>query len=395
MGRVDDAPDERIELLADAERPGGFVLLIDRVRQSYVDLDDPSYLDFEYMRWFAAALDGLRPGRLAVTHIGGGAGAMPRWIDSNRPGSTHIILEPDANLVDLIRRRLPFARGARVRIRTTPGRPGLEKLQEESADVVILDAFDGARVPADLTTAECLGEVARVLRSDGLFLANVGDGGRLDYSKRFAAGLRKLVGAPVVISEKRVFGGARFGNVVLAASPGRIDVPGLRRRLSAEILPAQVRAGSAVEDWIGGALPFTDADSSRSPQPPEATWRHRAEHGQSGGERHRPGDAALMSPGVAADLPVWMSVQQFRDGLLVGRRAPDGMVVPAQFFSEDAAPVKGLPGVITLLRDARFSDDEIIDWLFRDDESLPGTPIEALRANRGKEIKRRAQVAGY
>jgi hypothetical protein len=61
--------------------------------------------------------------------------------------------------------------------------------------------------------------------------------------------------------------------VVLAASPGRIDVAGLRRRLAAEIFPAQVRAGSAVEDWIGGALPFTDADSARSPQPPEAAWR--------------------------------------------------------------------------------------------------------------------------
>ena len=105
-----------------------------------------------------------------------------------------------------------------------------------------------------------------------------------------------------------------------------------------------------------------------------------------------------MSPGDAADLAgvdVGKVQQWLRDGLLVGRRAPDGVVVAAQFFSDDAAPVKGLPGVITLLRDARFSDDEIIDWLFRVDESLPGTPIEALRANRGKEIKRRAQVAGY
>ena len=270
---MDEARAQRIELLADADRPGGFVLLIDRVRQSYVDLDDPSYLDFEYMRWFAAVLDGLPPGPLAVTHVGGGAGAVARWIDTARPDSTHIILEPDAELVDLVRRRLPFAHGARVRIRTTPGRAGLKGLREESADAVILDAFDGARVPADLTTAECLGEVARVLRSDGLFLANVGDGGRLDYSKRLAAGLRKLVGAPLVISEKRVFAGARFGNVVLAASPGRIDVTGLRRRLSAEIFPAQVRAGAALLDWIGGALPFTDADSSRSPQPPEAAWR--------------------------------------------------------------------------------------------------------------------------
>jgi hypothetical protein len=96
-----------------------------------------------------------------------------------------------------------------------------------------------------------------------------------------------------------------------------------------------------------------------------------------------------------AGVDVGKVQQWLRDGLLVGRRGPDGVLVPAQFVSDEAAPVKGLPGVITLLRDARFSDEEIIEWLFRVDESLPGTPIEALRANRGKEIKRRAQVAGY
>lgn len=104
-----------------------------------------------------------------------------------------------------------------------------------------------------------------------------------------------------------------------------------------------------------------------------------------------------MSVGAAADLAGVdaANVQQWlRDGLLVGRRRPDGVLVPAEFLAE-AAPVKGLPGVITLLRDARFTDEEIIEWLFRADDSLPGAPIEALRANRGKEIKRRAQVAGY
>jgi hypothetical protein len=105
-----------------------------------------------------------------------------------------------------------------------------------------------------------------------------------------------------------------------------------------------------------------------------------------------------VSPAAAADLvgvDVGKLQQWLRDGLLVGRRGPEGLLVPAQFLSDDTAPVKGLPGVITLLRDARFSDDEIVDWLFRADPTLPGTPIEALRANRGKEIKRRAQVAGY
>jgi hypothetical protein len=62
---------------------------------------------------------------------------------------------------------------------------------------------------------------------------------------------------------------------------------------------------------------------------------------------------------------------------------------------QDGGVVKSLVSVVTVLRDARFEDEEIVDWLFREDESLPGSPIEALRANRGSEVKRRAQVAGY
>ena len=61
----------------------------------------------------------------------------------------------------------------------------------------------------------------------------------------------------------------------------------------------------------------------------------------------------------------------------------------------DGEVVKSLPAVITLLRDARYTDEEILDWLCRADESLPGTPIQALRENRGTEVKRRAQVAGF
>jgi hypothetical protein len=54
-----------------------------------------------------------------------------------------------------------------------------------------------------------------------------------------------------------------------------------------------------------------------------------------------------------------------------------------------------LSSVITLLRDARYADAEIIDWLLRPDDSLPGTPAQALAENRGTEVKRRAQAAGF
>jgi hypothetical protein len=105
----------------------------------------------------------------------------------------------------------------------------------------------------------------------------------------------------------------------------------------------------------------------------------------------------LTVPDVAAalDVPVTRVHQYLRDGALVGVRGDDGVRrVPADFV-QDGGIVKGLAGVITLLRDARYGDQEIVDWLGRADDSLPGTPIQALRENRGTEVKRRAQVAGF
>jgi hypothetical protein len=94
------------------------------------------------------------------------------------------------------------------------------------------------------------------------------------------------------------------------------------------------------------------------------------------------------------DVPVTRVGQLVRDGHLIALRTDAGKRVPASMVM-DGAVVKSLPSVITQLRDVRFTDEEIVEWLHRDDDSLPGSPVEALRANRGSEVKRRAQVAGF
>ena len=102
-------------------------------------------------------------------------------------------------------------------------------------------------------------------------------------------------------------------------------------------------------------------------------------------------------PDVAEALGVEVTkVRQYlREGtLLATRRDGDGPLVIPVAFVQDGQVVKHLPGVITLLRDARYADDEAIRWLFADDD-LPGSPIEALRENRGTEVKRRAQALGF
>ncbi|HEX2298210.1 MAG TPA: Rv2175c family DNA-binding protein [Pseudonocardiaceae bacterium] len=106
--------------------------------------------------------------------------------------------------------------------------------------------------------------------------------------------------------------------------------------------------------------------------------------------------AVLPLPVVAErlGLPVTRVHQMLRDGQLLAMRRDGVVVVPAEFLS-DTAVVKGLSGTITLLRDASYSPEEILRWLFTAEDSLPGTPIRALRSDRGREVKRRAQAMGF
>jgi hypothetical protein len=85
-----------------------------------------------------------------------------------------------------------------------------------------------------------------------------------------------------------------------------------------------------------------------------------------------------------------------RDRQLVARRRGEREVlsVPAEFL-QDGAVLKGLPGTLVLLADAGYSDEEALRWLFTADDTLPGSPVDALRANRGTEVRRRAQALGF
>lgn len=93
-----------------------------------------------------------------------------------------------------------------------------------------------------------------------------------------------------------------------------------------------------------------------------------------------------------------MAVRQLlKDGKVLGSRRPDDdiLCLLADQLDDEGNPVKHLPAVITLLRDAKYNDDEALRWLTTADDTIPGTPLQALRDNRGTEIKRRAQAAGF
>lgn len=106
----------------------------------------------------------------------------------------------------------------------------------------------------------------------------------------------------------------------------------------------------------------------------------------------------LPLPDVADRLqqPVTKVRQALRDGQLLAVRRAGVLSVPTLFLTDDGEIVKGLPGTITVLADAGFSPDDMLRWLFEPDETLPGgTPIDALRATGGREVKRRAQALAF
>jgi hypothetical protein len=83
------------------------------------------------------------------------------------------------------------------------------------------------------------------------------------------------------------------------------------------------------------------------------------------------------------------------DGAILAHRGDDGILrIPAAFV-QDGAVLKHLTAVLTLLRDGGFTDDDAWTWLFTPDETLPGTPVDALVENRGTEVKRRAQALAW
>ncbi|AHH94731.1 fused MFS/spermidine synthase [Kutzneria viridogrisea] len=259
------------ELVRDHDRPGGWLLTVGGVAQSYVDLEDPAHLEFEYVRRIGDVVDCLPPdgAPLEVLHIGGGACTLPRYIAVTRPGSRQLVIEADGGLVDLVREQLDLRSVPRLRVRVGDGREGVASRHPDSADLIVLDAFERARMPSPLATLQFVTDVHRVLREDGTYVVNLADGGNLRFARRLVATLRAVFGHVAVLAEPGVLRGRRFGNLVAVASPAPLPMALLARRAAAAIFPARCVPG---EEFSGAAEPLTDESPVSSPEPPPGTW---------------------------------------------------------------------------------------------------------------------------
>ena len=177
-------------VVEDPARPGGRTLMLERLRHSYVDLEDPAHLEFDYTRWMGDAIDDMPAGPLEAVFIGGGGFTLPRYVAATRPGSRSRVLEVDGDLVELVRERLALRTGPALRVRVGDARVTLRGEPTDSADLVVGDAFGGVAVPWHLTTTEFAQDIRRVLRPGGLYMLNVIDNEPLGLVRAETATLR-------------------------------------------------------------------------------------------------------------------------------------------------------------------------------------------------------------
>ncbi|MFF8093706.1 spermidine synthase [Streptomyces sp. NPDC016675] len=260
--------------MPDVDRRRAWLLTVDGAPQSYVDLDEPEHLEFEYTRRLGHVLDTVaEPGRaLDVLHLGGGAMTLPRYVSRTRPGSRQDVVEADRALLDLVAEHLPLPDGAGVTPHGADARAWLEAAPADSADVLVADVFGGSRVPAHLTSVGYAREAARVLRADGVYVANLADGAPFRFLRAQLAGFATLFEELALIAEPGVLRGRRFGNAVVVAAHRPLDTAALARRTAADAFPARVEHGAGLRTFIGDARPVRDEDAEPSPEPPAGAF---------------------------------------------------------------------------------------------------------------------------
>ena len=259
-------------LEVDRWNPARVELVVDGTPQSSVNLQDPADLAFEYVERIGHAVDQIgEPGEpITAVHFGAGGLTIPRYVAWTRPGSRQQVVELEPALVDFVRERLPLPKGASIRIRYGDAREVAERLPaglRGAADLVVVDVFAGATIPAPVTTVEFYRLAAGLLNDRGLLAVNVADGAGLPFARTQMATVAAVLPHVAVLAEAQTMKGRRFGNLVILGSRDEGVLDRLPRLVAAGPHPAQAVSGDDLTALIRGAAVVTDATAAPSPDP--------------------------------------------------------------------------------------------------------------------------------
>lgn len=209
-------------------------LILDRLVHSYSDLQDPTNLVYSYEKVYAAVIQPLMLSKpdLDVFFIGGGGYTFPRYLEATLPASRLVVAEIDPGVTETAHALLGLSRETRIITYNEDARQTLMyRVAPSSFDVVFGDAFNDYSVPYHLTTLEFDQLVARALRDDGLYLANIIDGGKRGHFLRaFVRTVRRALPYVAVIPSMEGWQSSTRNTFVIVGSRQPLDLSYLPRQ---------------------------------------------------------------------------------------------------------------------------------------------------------------------
>jgi len=244
----------------DPARPDGRFLVLDTLLHSYVDVSDPTYLDFPYVQAIASVADVVRPPDqpISALHLGGGGLTVPRYLAATRPGTRSRVLEIDPGIIAFDRAHLGLRDLPGLTIDVGDARVNLESEPPAGRDLVVGDAFGGLAVPWHLTTREVVVELRRILRPDGVYAVNVIDFPPDRFVRAEVATIASVFPDVAIVADPTSLTGGGGGNYVIVASASPLPLDALRARLARRGSTLAVAAGDAVTRFAGDAMILRD-----------------------------------------------------------------------------------------------------------------------------------------
>ena len=214
-----------------------WLVSVDGTPQSYVDLADPANLPFDAVRRIADVVDVLPPGPLSALHVGGAAASLARYVHHTRRGSEQLVVDPDGELVSLVGAHLPLPAGIELRVADGPD----AVRSARGLDLIVVDAFEGASMPAEFASEEFHEDVAAALADGGAYIVKLREQPGFPAVSRLVEVITRRFGEPVVLADQGLADGLGSGTVVIVSTGVGLPVDQLDRRTRTVRLPAEVR----------------------------------------------------------------------------------------------------------------------------------------------------------
>lgn len=222
----------------DPHRPAGRTLLLGHQDASYVDLGDPTHLQWPYVRRIGDVIDVFRPpgGAIDAVHLGGGAATLARYVEATRPRSRQVVVEREPAIVEVAREHLGLRTHPRLRVRVGDAAVLLPRRPDDTLDLVITDAFDRpSEIPASLTSPAFARELARVLRPAGVHVLNVVDTRGVPLARHHASTLAGAFARRALVAPRAMLRNRAGGNALVLASNAPLPLRALADRAAGSV----------------------------------------------------------------------------------------------------------------------------------------------------------------